>query len=483
MHNNRRSSRPQRHRISQQSRAIHAYDFFNRLTDDDLLEVVDQQLPVHRERLFPPTTTLSMFMAQTLNPDASCQATIDRHAVERVANDLRPCSTATGAYCKARQRLPAAMVQALLRYTGTLLTSQALDAWRWHGRAVKLVDGTTVTMPDTAENQACYPQSRTQKPGLGFPISRVVALMCLGTGAVLDTAMGPHAGKQSSEHALFHTLLSSVVDGDVLLADRYYCSYVMIALLQARGADVVFQQHQRRRTDFRTGQRLGLLDHAVIWNKPKVKPEWLSQEGFEVIPETLRVRETHVGNKVLVSTLLSSTQASAQELKKLYAQRWNVELNLRHIKTTLGLEKMTCKTPAMNEKQWWVGLLAYNLIRLLMLRSAKLVDVLPQQLSFKHSLQLWLAWSQRGVPPDETQIQCLLVLMAQKRVGQRPGRIEPRVVKRRPKPFPLLTQPRSIAREKVRRFGHPKRLKYVPFGAEPVRKTLHIPPILPTHLI
>ncbi len=459
MHNNRRSSRPQRHRISQQSRAIHAYDFFNRLTDDDLLEVVDQQLPVHRERLFPPTTTLSMFMAQTLNPDASCQATIDRHAVERVANDLRPCSTATGAYCKARQRLPAAMVQALLRYTGTLLTSQALDAWRWHGRAVKLVDGTTVTMPDTAENQACYPQSRTQKPGLGFPISRVVALMCLGTGAVLDTAMGPHAGKQSSEHALFHTLLSSVVDGDVLLADRYYCSYVMIALLQARGADVVFQQHQRRRTDFRTGQRLGLLDHAVIWNKPKVKPEWLSQEGFEVIPETLRVRETHVGNKVLVSTLLSSTQASAQELKKLYAQRWNVELNLRHIKTTLGLEKMTCKTPAMNEKQWWVGLLAYNLIRLLMLRSAKLVDVLPQQLSFKHSLQLWLAWSQRGVPPDETQIQCLLVLMAQKRVGQRPGRIEPRVVKRRPKPFPLLTQPRSIAREKVRRFGHPKRLK------------------------
>jgi hypothetical protein len=459
MHTNRRSSRPQRHRIRQRSRAVHAYDFFNRLTDDDLLEVVDQHLPVHRERLFPPTTALSMFMAQTLNADSSCQATIDRHAVERVANDLRPCSTATGAYCKARQRLPAAMVQALLRHSGSLLASQALDAWRWHGRAVKLVDGTTITMPDTVENQARYPQSRTQKPGLGFPISRVVALMCLGTGAVLDTAMGPHAGKQSSEHALFHTLLGTVVDGDVLLGDRYYCSYVMIALLQARGADVVFQIHQRRITDFRKGQRLGRLDHVMVWNKPTVKPDWLSQEGFEAIPDTLGIRETHVGNKVLVSTLTSSSQASAQELKDLYAQRWNVELDLRHIKTTLRLDRMTCKTPAMNEKQWWVGLLAYNLIRLLMLRSATLADVLPRQLSFKHSVQLWLAWSQCGLPPDETPIQCLLVLMAQKRVGKRPGRIEPRVVKRRPKPFPLLTQPRSLAREKVRRFGHPKRLK------------------------
>ena len=459
MHNNRRSSRPQRHRISQRSRAIHSYDFFNLLTDPDLLDVVDQPLPPHRERLFPPTTTLSLFMAQTLNTDASCQATIDRHAVERIANDLPPCSTATGAYCRARQRLPLTVVRSLLRHTGNLLVGEAAAAWRWHGRAVKLVDGTTVTMADTADNQARYPQPRSQQPGLGFPIARVVALLCLGTGAVLDTALGPHAGKEGSEHALFHALLPSIADGDLLLADRYYCSYVMISLLQARGADIVFQQHQRRRTDFRKGQRLGTLDHVVVWNKPTLKPHWLSQEQFEAIPETLRVRETHVGSKVLVSTLLLPAQASAQDLKTLYAQRWNVELDLRNIKTTLGLDRLVCKTPSMNEKQWWVGLLAYHLIRLLMLRSAQLADVLPRQLSFKHSLQLWLAWSQRGLPPDEAQIQRLLVLIAQRRVGRRPGRIEPRAVKRRPKPLPLLTQPRSIARDKVRRFGHPKRLK------------------------
>lgn len=459
MHSNRRSPRPQRHRISQRSRTIHAYDFFNLLTEPDLLDVVDQQLPAQRERLFPPTTTLSLFMAQTLNTDASCQATIDRHAVERIANDLPPCSTATGAYCRARQRLPLTVVRSLLRHTGNLLVGEAAAAWRWHGRAVKLVDGTTVTMADTADNQARYPQPRSQQPGLGFPIARVVALLCLGTGAVLDTALGPHAGKEGSEHALFHALLPSIADGDLLLADRYYCSYVMISLLQARGADIVFQQHQRRRTDFRKGQRLGTLDHVVVWNKPTLKPHWLSQEQFEAIPETLRVRETHVGSKVLVSTLLLPTHASTQDLKALYAQRWNIELDLRNIKTTLGLDRLVCKTPAMNEKQWWLGLLAYNLIRLLMLRSAKLADVLPRQLSFKHSLQLWLAWSQRGLPPDEAQIQRLLVLIAQRRVGRRPGRIEPRAVKRRPKPLPLLTQPRSIARDKVRRFGHPKKLK------------------------
>jgi hypothetical protein len=459
MNPNRRSSRPQRHRIRQRSRAIHAYDFFNVLTDPDLLDVVDQQSPAHRERLCPPTTTLSLFMAQTLNADASCQATMDRHAVERIANDLSPCSTATGAYCKARQRLPPTMVRSLLQHTGQWLMDQEAVAWRWQGRPVKLVDGTTISMADTAENQARYPQPRTQQPGLGFPVARVVAMLCLGSGAVLDTALGSQVGKEGSEHALFHALLSQIADGDILLADRYYCSYTMIALLRARGADIVFQQHQRRRTDFRKGQQLGTLDHVVVWNKPPQKPNWLSQEDFDGLPETMPLREVRVGSKVLVSTLLSSNQVGAQGLKALYAQRWNIELDLRNIKTTLGLDRLPCKTPAMNEKQWHVGLLAYNLIRWLMLHSAKLTDVLPRQLSFKHSLQLWLAWSQRGMPPDEGRMESLLILIAQRRVGRRPGRIEPRAVKRRPKPLPLLTQPRAIAREKIRRFGHPKRLK------------------------
>lgn len=438
---------------------MHSYDFFNQLTGPDLLDIVDQQLPAHRERLFPPTVTLSMFMSQSLNPDSSCQATINRHAVERIANGLAPCSTATGAYCRARMRLPLDMLQPLVQHTGAMLANQASATWRWRGRAVKLVDGSSVTMPDTAENQAFYRQPSSQKPGLGFPIARVVALLCLGTGAVLDSALGPYAGKRGSEHALFHQLLPSITDGDILLADCYYCSYFMIAVLQARGADVVFQQHQRRHTDFRRGHKIGRLDHVVTWHKPKQKPHWLSQEEYDAAPETLRVREAHVGTKVLVTTLLSSSQARANELKNLYRQRWNIELDLRNIKSVLGLDRLACKTPAMNEKQWWVGLLAYNLIRLLMIRSAQFADVLPRQLSFKHSLQLWLAWNQRSLPPDEAQVERLWALIAQQCVGQRPGRIEPRAVKRRPKPFPMLTQPRPLARDEVRRHGHPKKLK------------------------
>lgn len=203
------------------------------------MDLVDQQLPPHRERLYSPTDTLSLYIAQALSPDASCQRVVNRHAVERVANGLAPCSTHTGAYCKARQRLPVAMVETLTQTTGQLIAAQAPAPWRWRGRRVKLVDGTTVTMPDTPANQERYPQQSNQKPGLGFPIARLVGLLCLATGAVLDAAMGPYSGKTGSEHALFRELMDRIVAGDLILADRYYCAYFVIALLRARGADVL----------------------------------------------------------------------------------------------------------------------------------------------------------------------------------------------------------------------------------------------------
>lgn len=450
MNSRRRTRSLQCHRIQQRRRVTHSYELFNVLTHPGLLDVVDSHLPPHRERLLPPTTTLSLFMAQTLSPDASCKATINRHAVERMAQGLTPCSTATGAYCKARQRLPSAMVQALLRHTGNVLADEAPAAWRWKGRAVKLVDGSTVTMPDTPDNQTRYPQPASQKPGLGFPLARVLAVACLNTGAVLDTALGPYAGKGASEHALLHAMLPGMAKGDVVLADAYYGSYAMMALLQAHGLDGVFPQQGSRITDFRRGQRQGARDHVVTWNKPRQQPPWLTQEQYAAIPDTLRVREVQAGSKVLVTTLLSNAQAGAKDLKDLYAQRWNIELDLRNIKATLGLDRLTCKTPAMNEKQWRVGLLAYNVIRLLMVRSAALADVLPRQLSFKHSLQLWAAWSQQGLPMNHAQIERLLSLITQHLVGDRSGRTEPRAVKRRPKPFPRLAQPRAMARDQQR---------------------------------
>lgn len=458
MHNTRDFNRHQQRRISQHTHSLQSYDFFNLLTGPELLERVDQQLPPHRERLYSPTSTLSLFMAQALSPDPSCQHAVNQHAVERVANGLAPCSTHTGAYCKARLRLPLEMIKTLVHETGHLIAAQAPSAWLWQGRPVKLVDGTTVTMPDTAANQGRYPQQSNQKPGLGFPIARVVGLLCSTTGAVLDAAMGPYSGKTGSEHALFRQLMGGINPGDLILADRYYCAYFLIALLRAQGAEVLFQQHQRRKTDFRKGRRLGQKDHVVIWHKPKIRPDWLSQEQYDACPDTQEIRELKVKSKVLVTTLLSSTDTPKQALGDLYISRWNVELDLRNIKTTLGMEFLHCQTPEMNQKELWVYLLAYNLIRLLMLRSARHADVLPRQLSFKHTLQLWLAWSHNG-PPGYEHVEVLFVLIAQQRVADRPGRIEPRAIKRRPKPFPLLMKPRNRARAYVRRHGHPKKIK------------------------
>lgn len=447
----------QRREIVRHVQSIHAYDFFNLLTGPELLDQVEEQLPPHRERLYPLTETLSLFMAQALSPDASCQQIVNRFAVDRIAHGLAPCSTHTGAYCKARQRLPQAMIQTLVQCTGQMISGHAEAAWRWQGRSVKLMDGTTVTMPDTLENQTCFPQQSTQKPGLGFPIARLVAILCLATGAVLDAAMGPYSGKTGSEHALFRQLLRSFTAGDLVLADRYYCAYFVIALLRLQGADVLFQQHQRRKADFRKGRRLGARDHVVLWAKPQ-RPEWLSQALYDALPDTQPIREVKVRSKVLVTTLLSTSEASKNALGALYTQRWGVELDLRNLKTTLGMEVLHCQTPQMNEKEVWVTLLAYNLIRLMMAASAQQAQVLPRQLSFKHALQLYLAWSHSG-PPRGQHLESLFVLIAQQRVGNRPGRIEPRAVKRRPKPFPLLTKTRQAARAHVRIYGHPKKLK------------------------
>ena len=460
MHNTHETQSHQQHRVKDHAHRLHAYDFFNLLTSAPLLERVDPHLPAHRERLYPPTETLSLFMAQTLSPDRACQPAVNRYAIDRHANGLKPCSTHTGGYCKARQRLPLEMIRSLTRETGKLVASQAPANWRWLGRPVKLVDGTTVTLPDTPMNQAKYPQQSNQKPGLGFPIARWVGLLCAATGVVLDAAIGPYSGKTGSEHALFREWLESIAAGDLILADRYYCAYFVIALLQAQGANVLFQQHQKRLTDFRKGRRLGSRDHIVIWAKPKICPKWLSRAQFDAFPDTLEVRELKVGHKVLVTTLLCATQAPKKALGELYISRWHVELDLRHIKTTLGLERLHCRTPVMNDKEFWVSLLAYNLIRLLMAESARQADVLPRLLSFKHSLQLWLAWN-RGESPgfNAPSVRVLYGLIAQQCVGDRPGRIEPRAVKRRPKAYPLLMKPRTLARDEVRSHGHPKKLK------------------------
>jgi hypothetical protein len=353
-------------RVGRQIRQSGAVDFFNLLTGPELMEMTDSLLPEHRERLYPPTLALSMFMGQVLSEDGSCQKAVDSWAAQRAAEGLSVRSVNTGAYCKARQRLPLEMMSALARHTAKLLSERAQAGWRWHGRCVKLVDGTGILMPDTPANQACYPQPSSQAPGVGSPLARLVGVICLSTGALIDAAMGPHAGKGTSELGLLRKLVAAFSPGDLMLADAFYCNYFLIAALQAAGVDVLFAQHGARITDFRRGERLGTRDHRVSWPKPKARPEWMSPQDYAALPEELSLREVKVGKKVLVTTLLCPRKLCKRELGKLFRQRWHVELDLRAIKTTLQMAELSCNTPQMNEKELWVHFLAYNLIRLLM---------------------------------------------------------------------------------------------------------------------
>jgi hypothetical protein len=447
--------------IAANAASADAHAFFNLLTGPELFDAMELALPPHRERLFPPTETLSMFLAQALSSDRSCQRAVNDGAIKRLVAGLAPCSTYTGAYCRARQRVPTVMVSTLTRHVGQWLTAHAPAAWHWRGRPVRLVDGATVIMPDTEANQADFPQPRSQQPGLGFPQCRLVGLICLGSGAVLNAAIGACRGKGTDEQSLLRLQLDTLARGDVLLGDAFFATYFLLCALSERGVDAVFEQHgaRQRTTNFGLGQRLGARDHLLVLPKPTIRPDWMSPEDYARAPASVTVRELHAGGKTLVATLLCPKQTSKDAVERLYRDRWHVELDLRNIKTTLGMEQLSCQTPVMVVKEIWVYLLAYNLIRLMMARAALLSRCLPRQLSFKHTVQVWLAWAPHAYHGDIAHPNELFVLIAQQTVGNRPGRIEPRAIKRRRNAYPLLTQPRSVAQENVRKNGHPKKLK------------------------
>ncbi len=434
-------------------------DFFNLITGPELLETLEELMPEYRERKFAPTVTLAMFLGQALRADSSCQNAVNEAIVNQLLSGASAVSANTGGYCLARQRLPLEMVRALGRQTGILMNQHTLSDWLWRGRHVKLTDGTTTLMPDTEQNQGRFPQHGRQEKGAGFPIARLVCVMSLANGAVLDMAVGPYKGKGSGEYGLFRELLDCFAPGDVMLADSYYCSYFLIGELQARGVDVVFEQHGARHTDFRPGEKLGARDHVVTWSKPKIRPTWMTPQQYEAYPATLTLREVKVRKKVLVTSFLNHRDVCKREIGNLFLRRWNVELDLRNIKSTLGMERLTCKTPEMCEKELGIYVLAYNLTRLLMAQAADQAGVMPRQLSFKHRVRVWVAWSQRQflshTPED---IAAVFRLISHIRVGNRPGRIAPRLVKTRPKPFGRLQTTRRRARANIRKYGHHKKL-------------------------
>jgi hypothetical protein len=408
--------------------------------------------------IYTPAITVWAFIAQCLSASKSCVAAVARVLVLRTAMGLPICCSGTGAYCKARCKLSEQFLQRLTLVVGTEVERQAPDFWRWKSRRALLVDGTECSMPDTPANQAEYPQPSSQKTGLGFPMIRLVVLLCLATGVLVGCAMGPHQGKESGETALLRELLEHFQAGDVLVADRYYCTYWLVAMLMARGVDVAFRMHARRKYDFRRGKRLGRNDHVVTWHKP-ARPEWMDEETYQQIPQTLTIREMRVtvdtpGSRstslVIATTMIDAKAYPKDDIADLYHERWHIELDIRNIKQTLKMDILSCKSPEMVRKEIWTHLLAYNLVRKVMAQAAVETHTEPRRISFAGAVQTlnafrWiLVLSERGQRVQLVRI--VLVAIGTHRVGNRPGRCEPRKVKRRPKAYPRMTKPRAEER-------------------------------------
>jgi hypothetical protein len=415
------------------------------------------------DSVYTPALTLWAFLSQVLHEaeQRSCVAAVARVVVLLVALGREPCSGNTGAYCRARAKLPESVIQRLTLGMAQNCEDAVKTPWLWRGRHVKVVDGTTLSMPDTEANQAEYPQSASQEEGVGFPIARMVVLFSLATGMLCDMAMGPYQGKETGEPALFREMFQRLRSGDIVLADRCYCSYFMVALLRELGIDFVVRLHQKRTADFRRGRRLGQGDHLVEWLRP-AKPTWMDEETYQRMPESIALREVlvHVDQPgfrteslVVVTTLCDARKCPREEIGKLYRGRWLVELDIRSIKSTLHMDVLRCKTPEMVRREVWTHLLAYNLIRRSILQSAQAAGCSPRDLSFTAAMQSiaasWIVAAHAQDPLLARLVKAHLKNLAGHRVGDRPDRVEPRAVKRRPKPHQLLTKPRDEARREL----------------------------------
>ena len=432
-----------------------------RLTEQSIQAACDElgvAFATEARHVWTPALTLWTFLTQCLSDATSCAAAVARALTLRVSLGLTPCSLATGADCKARAKLPVALLSRLATQLGDQLEHQAAKDWQWKGRRVLLGDGTTMSGPDTPQNQAAYPQHTSQKRGLGFPLIRMVVLLGFATGALVGAAIGPWMGKAAGEMALLRELLDRFQPGDVFVADRAYCSYWLFAALQARGVDVAIRLHQSRHSDFNTGKRLGDDDHVVTWARP-ARPDWMDKPTYHATPKTLSVREVRFRvdrpgyrtREIVVATTLSdATTYTRGDVAELYHHRWRVELSIRDIKQTLGMDVLRGKTPEMLRREIWGHLLVYNLVRQVIAQAACVTTRSPRQISVAGAKQLLDAFRAAlavgaGASWDR-QVAALLRGIGGRRVGNRPDRCEPREVKRRPKVYARMTRPRATGR-------------------------------------
>ena len=407
-----------------------------------------------RDRIYTPLKTIFLFIKQVLNPDKSCSKAVAGMAVERCVTGKAAVSINTGPYCKARMRLPENTVHELVKETGKMASKAALQGWKVYGRELKVFDGSTAKMADTPENQRVFPQHKNQKEGAGFPIMRFVAVMSLTTGTVIDYAVDAYKGKGTGESSLLRSIFDCIEKDDIVLGDRYYPSFFLMADLQEIGADCIFRGQSQRLYDFRTGEKLGKNDHIASWKRPN-RPAWMSKERYDAYPCQIQIREFKVNGNIYVTTFLNNKKYHKAELAEIYKRRWEVEINLKSIKAIMNMDMLSCKTPEMVKKEIGVHFLAYNFIRIIMAEACIKHNSLPWKISFKGTIQLLNEFMPQflssSIAKNKMMYSELLKLIIKNKVGNRPGRIEPRVIKQRPKPFPTLKGPRKSEKMKLMR--------------------------------
>jgi len=434
---------------------------FNRFLPPALLAQADEGLN-SRERVFSLRRTFFGFLYQVLNPDCPCREVVRQIQALFTLHQNRDVDERTGAYCQARARLPWDILPRL-RCAAAAQAEKARQLW--HGFRVQVVDGTTTSLPDTPKNQRAYPQPGSQKPGCGFPLLKLVGVFSLSTGALLDYALGD---KHQHELGLLRRLMHLFKAGDLVLADRGFSTYTLLALLLLRGVHCLFRLHQARPADLRKGKRLGKKDRLFTWDKPLQRPPYLPKLIWKTVSKQLSVRVLRFSLQVpgfrvrsvtLVTTLLDPKEYPAEELARLYAERWRIELWFRDIKTSMGMEVLRCKSPKMVHKELEMFFIAYNLIRCLMAEAGTRYNVGIGWLSFKGTVdsvrQFATAIAQaRSRKKQKKLLDKLLEVIARDLLPDRFGRSEPRAVKRRPKPYPLLNRPRKQFKEIPHRNRH-----------------------------
>ena len=413
--------------------------------------------PRRRVRKYPPVMVFWSFIWQVLKPRTSCREVVRQIQAVRETKNFK-YDECTSAYCQARARLPESTLRKAMTDTAegaAQLSHAGVPGWN---RPVKVVDATSVTLPDTEANREAYPYAPGQKPGCGFPNMKVLALSSLASGAILATH---ETGKRTHDVRMFKLFFDLFKPGDIALGDRAFCAFASMAALLLRTVDSVFRLHQRRLLDKRRACRIGPSDWIATWKRPIQRPDYIEQKEWDALPESIQVRIFRVQLKSngfrtktlwIATTLLNPVAYPAERITELYRMRWDIELGFRDLKTTMAMEELRCRTPAMARKELLAYLVAHNFIRCLEAEAATRHGVPRHRISFKGTIDAARAFhaamfSARSKRKSKELRDRLIEIIALDLVPERPGRREPRAIKRRPKPYPLLTKPRREFQE------------------------------------